>query len=61
MKISVKECTDEELPAAEKKWQARGYKLTAKADPKTLEVMEYMKSGHSGGKTVWVLARRDPD
>ena len=61
MKISVKECSDEELPAAEKKWQARGYKLTAKVDPKTLDVMEYMKSGHSGGKTVWVLARRDPD
>lgn len=61
MKISVKECSDAELPEAEKKWQARGYKFTSKVDPKTLDVMEYMKSGHSGGKTVWVLARRDPD
>lgn len=61
MKISVKECPDADLSEAEKKWQARGYKLTDKVDPKTLEPMEYMKSGHSGGKTVWVLARRDPD
>jgi len=40
MKIAVKECTDEELPGAEQKWQARGYGLTDKTDPKALDVME---------------------
>ena len=59
MKIAVKECTYEELPAAEQKWQARGYRLTEKKDPKTLEVMEYMRSFSS--KASWVLTRRDPD
>ena len=59
MKIAVKECTDEELPAAEQKWQARGYVLVDKTDPKTLEPMQYMKT--FGNKANWVLARRDPD
>lgn len=59
MKIAVKECNDEELPDAEQKWQARGYKLTDKTDPKTLQPMEYMKS--FSNKANWVLARRDPD
>lgn len=59
MKIAVKECTDEELPVAEQRWQARGYRPTDKTDPKTLEVMEYMKS--FSNKASWVLARRDPD
>jgi hypothetical protein len=59
MKIAVKECNDEELPVTEQKWQARGYTLTAKTDPKTLEVMEYMKAFNN--KAIWVLARRDPD
>ena len=58
MKISVKECSGAELPEAESKWQARGYKLTTKTDPKTLAVMEYMKTARD---TSWVLARRDPD
>ena len=61
MKIAVKECSDAELPEAEQKWQARGYKLTNKIDPKTLSAMEYMKS-HSPAKNCWVLVRRDdPD
>jgi hypothetical protein len=59
MKIAVKECTEEELQAAEQKWQARGYKLTEKTDPKTLDPMEYMRSFSS--KAKWVLTRRDPD
>lgn len=59
MKIAVKECNDEELPAAEQQWQARGYKLVDKTDPKALEPMEYMKS--FSNKACWVLARRDPD
>jgi hypothetical protein len=59
MKIAAKECNDEELPEAEQKWQARGYKFTDKTDPKTLEPMEYMKS--FSNKATWVLARRDPD
>ena len=59
MKIAVKECNDEELPVAEQKWQARGYTLVDKTDPKTLEPMEYMKS--FSNKASWVLARRDPD
>ena len=59
MKIAIKECTDEELPTAEQKWQARGYRLTDKTDPKTLDVMEYMKT--FSNKANWMLARRDPD
>jgi 23S rRNA maturation mini-RNase III len=59
MKIAVKECTDEELPEAEQKWQERGYKRVDKTDPKSLEPMEYMKS--FSNKANWVLARRDPD
>ncbi len=59
MKIAVKECTDEELPDAEQRWQSRGYKFTDKTDPKSLDVMEYMKS--FSNKANWVLARRDPD
>ena len=59
MKIAVKECNDEELAASEQKWQARGYKLVDKTDPKTLEPMEYMKAFNN--KAAWVLARRDPD
>jgi hypothetical protein len=59
MKIAAKECNDEELPEAEQKWQARGYKFTDKTDPKTLEPMEYMKS--FSNKATWVLAHRDPD
>lgn len=59
MKIAVKECTYEDLPAAEKKWKARGYRITEKTDPKTLEVMEYIRSFSSKGS--WVLTRRDPD
>ena len=60
MKISVKECSDADLPDTERKWQARGYALVDKGDPKGLEVMEYMKSPHAA-KGKWVLARRDPD
>jgi len=59
MKIAVKECNDEELPEAEQRWQARGYKLVDKTDPKTLEPMEYLKA--FSNKANWVLARRDPD
>ncbi len=59
MKIAVKECTDEELPDAEQRWQARGYKLVDKTDPKSLAPMEYIKS--FSNKANWVLARRDPD
>jgi hypothetical protein len=55
----MKECTDAELPDAEQKWQARGYKLVDKTDPKTLEPMEYTKLFNN--KAAWVLARRDPD
>jgi hypothetical protein len=59
MKIAFKECTDEELPVAEQKWQARGYVLVDKTDPKTLEPMQYMKT--FSNKAKWMLARRDPD
>jgi hypothetical protein len=58
MKIAVKECTEAELPEAERKWQSRGYMPTNKTDPKTLEIMEYMTTQNAKG---WVLARRDPD
>lgn len=58
MKIAVKECSEAELPEAEKKWQGRGYMPTDKTDPKTLEIFEYMKTLGAKG---WVLARRDPD
>ena len=60
MKISVKECSDADVHAAEQKWQARGYALVNKIDPKTLEPMEYLKA-RSAAKNCWVLARRDPD
>ena len=65
MNISVKECSDADLPDAERKWQGRGFTLANKTDPKTLAVAEYMKSVRAaksaGEATVWVLARRDPD
>ena len=61
MKISVKECSDADLPEAEQKWQARGYTLTSKTDPKSLAVMEYMKAPHAGNAKIWMLSRRDPD
>jgi len=60
MKLSVKECSEADLAEAEQKWQARGYALVDKTDPKTLTAMEYLKA-HSAAKNCWVLARRDPD
>jgi len=60
-----KECSDAELPVAESRWQAEGFRPTDKKDEKDLMPMEYLKTSHRGtaasfgGERKWLLVRRE--